>query len=265
MRNILKGQVYYLRKDVVFKGICLFFLLSGIILPVWLGSKNGFQMDNPLEPLRKMMSLSLILYFIIPIQACFFITEGFENGSAANLIASGQRRSSYFLGKYISEMKVIGWFIFQFCGLYLIVYIAAALLTGASVGFSRIQEDAAAVFSILGYNLLYLAAYAAIIMMAGVLVKKTATAVVITFVTVFGDFLLGGYLKDSSSALLKGISDHTLMTQILKFSGMYLSNSQIVTLSGFHEHLRTILIPILIIGVCLTVAVICFEKRDLRV
>ena len=110
---------------------------------------------------------------------------------------------------------------------------------------------------------MYLATYSAIVMMVGMLVRKTASATIITFVIVFGDFMLSGYLRDSSSAFLRMISDNTLMTQILKFSGVYVVNSQQIVLSGINDYIRATLIPI-IIAICLIVTLISFKKRDIH-
>ncbi|WP_055108610.1 hypothetical protein [Paenibacillus ihumii] len=264
MRDFLKGQAYYLKKDSTFRGISFIFLIAAIVLLTWIGTKVGFDVRNPFQPLRSAVSFSLFLYFIIPVHACFFATEGFEYGTLKNIISSGRSRSSYFIGKYISEIKVILWWIFQFFGLFYIFYMAAALITGSHIGNNNLREDMIITISALSFNILYLAAYAAIVMMAGMLIKRTASAVVVTFVIVFGDFMLSGYLKDSSSAFLQTISKNTLMTQILKFSGGYVIDSQLIGLSDLSEYIRMALIPILIITICLIVTIISFGRSDIH-
>lgn len=138
------------------------------------------------------------------------------------------------------------------------------LISGAHIGDDSLREDAIAGFTALGFNIMYLAAYSAIVMMVGMLVRKTASAIIITFVIIFGDFLLSGYLKDSSSAFLRMVSDNTLMTQILKFSGMYVKDSERVLLTSMNDYVHVGLIPLIIIAICLTVTVISFEKRDIH-
>ena len=207
------------------------------MLLTWIGTKVGFDVRNPFQPLRSAVSFSLFLYFIIPVHACFFATEGFEYGTLKNIISSGRSRSSYFIGKYI---------------------------TGSHIGNNNLREDMIITISALSFNILYLAAYAAIVMMAGMLIKRTASAVVVTFVIVFGDFMLSGYLKDSSSAFLQTISQNTLMTQILKFSGGYVIDSQLIGLSDLSEYIRMALIPILIITICLIVTIISFGRSDIH-
>lgn len=264
MRNFLKGEAYYLKKDSTSRGICLLFLAASIVLIIWIGSAVGFNIGSPIEPLRTVSSFSLFFFLVIPIHACFFMTEGFEFGSVKNIIASGQSRSSYFIGKYLSEIKLIVWWLFQFAGLFYILYITAALITGSHIGSTTLREDSITAFSTLGFTLLYLAAYSAIVMMVGVLVRKTASVAITTFAIIFGDFLITGYLKDSSSAFLRIISSNTLMTQIMKFSGIYVANSQHIVLSSPNDYIRTTIIPVIIIAICLAVSLISFEKRDIN-
>ncbi|AJS60443.1 ABC transporter permease [Paenibacillus sp. IHBB 10380] len=264
MINFLKGEAYYLKKDSMFRGICFMFLFASILLLVWIGTQVGFDISSPAQPLTMATPLSLFLYFIIPIHACFFATEGFEYGSVKNIIASGQSRSSYIIGKYLTEIKVIIWWVFQFFGIFYALYMAATLTTGSHIGNNNLSGDLITVFSALGFNILYLAAYSAIVMMVGMLVRKTASAVVITFLIIFGDFMLFGYLKDSSYAFLRMVSDNTLMTQIMKFSGMYVANSQHILLAGINDYIRVTLIPIIIVAICLIVTLVSFEKRDIH-
>lgn len=264
MRNFLKAEVYYLRKDTSYRAVSIIFLLASILLPIWIGTKSGFALSNPIEPLRLAVSLSFILYFIIPLHACYFATEGFEYGSVKNIIASGRSRLSYFIGKYISELKVIGWWMIQFFGLYYALYMALVLITGSPIDRVHFQEHLTFVVSALFFNLLYLSAYAAIVMMVGILIKKTASAIVVTFTIIFGDFLLSGYFKDSASTLLRTVSEHTLMTQIFKFCGQYVIHSQLVTLSGINDYIRTMLIAVTVIAVCLVIAMIAFNKSDIH-
>lgn len=55
------------------------------------------------------------------------------------------------------------------------------------------------------------------------------------------------------------VSENTLTTQIFKFSAV--NSHEIYTLN---EGVRMILIPVVIIGVCLSVALVSFEKRDVH-
>ena len=264
MKNFLIGEAYYLKKDTTTKGICLLFLVASIVLFIWAGSNASFDVSSPLQPISMISPLSLFFYFIIPIHTCFFSTEGFEYGSIKNIIAFGQSRSSYIMGKYISEIKAVIWFVFQFYGVFYVLYMGAAFITGSHIGIDTIRGDMITALSLLGLNILYLSAYSAIVMMVGVIVRKTTSASVITFVIVFGDFMLGGYLKDSSSGFLRMISENTLTTQIMKFSRIYIMNSQRILLSGTKDYVIAVLIPIIIIAICLAVALFSFEKRDIH-
>ncbi|RRJ67114.1 hypothetical protein EHV15_32460 [Paenibacillus oralis] len=264
MRSFLKGQTYYLKKDSAFRGISYIFLIGTIVLLAWIGIKAGFEISNLLQPLRTAVSLSPFMYFIIPIHVCFFATEGFEYGSVKNIISSGRSRSMYFIGKYITEIKAILWWIFQFFGLFYFLYMVAALITGSHIGVNNLTKDFIIIISALSFNILYLAAYAAIVMMAGMLIRRTSSVIVVTFVIVFGDFLLSGYLKDSSSPFLQIISENTLMTQILEFSRGIVVNSQLNGLSGINDYIRMTLIPVVIIAICLIVTKISFERSDIH-
>lgn len=259
MRNFLKAEAYYVTKDPMFKGISLLLLFGSALLLVWMGVQVGFDIDGPLEPLITSIQLSFFLYFIIPIYVCFFATEGFEYGSVQTIIASGQRRSLYLLGKYLTELKVVVWWVIQFFGLFYVLYMLAALVTYSHIGDESLQGKFIVAMGAIGFNILYLAAYSAVVLLLGVLMKKSAIAVIATFVFVFGDFLLSGYLKDSSYVYLRVISENTLTTQIFKFSAV--NSHEIYTLN---EGIRMILIPVVIIGVCLSVALISFEKRDVH-
>lgn len=101
--------------------------------------------------------------------------------------------------------------------------------------------------------------------MLGMMIRRTASAVVAAFFFIFGNLLLSGYLKDSSSAILHAVSEHSLMTQILKFSGMYVENSQQILLSGTGDYMRALWIPAVWIVLCLSAALISLEKMDIHI
>lgn len=259
MRNFLKAEAYYVKKDPMFKGISIILPFGSAVLLFWMGTQVGFDIEGPLEPLISAIQLSFFLYFIIPVYACFFTTEGFEQGSVQTIIASGQNRSLYVVGKYLTELKAIMWWVFLFFGLYYTLYMLAAVVTGSHIGKGGSSEELVHAIGAIGFNILYLAAYSAVVMMLGILLKKTASAQLATFFFIFADFMLYGYLKDSTSAFLRIVSGHTLTAQIFIFSDV---NSQ--ELYGINETIRMILIPIIIIGVCLSIALVSFNKRDIH-
>lgn len=259
MRNFLKAEAYYVIKDPTFKGISVVLLFGSALLLFWMGSQVGFDIDSPLEPLITSVQLSFFLYFIIPVYVCFFATEGFEQGSVQIIIASGQSRSLYLLGKYLTGLKIILCWILQFFGLFYVLYILAALVTGSHIGNESLELRFIAALGAVGFNILYLAAYSAVVLLFGVLMKKTASAIVATFVLVFGDFLLSGYLKDSASVYLRMVSDHTLTTQIFKFSAV-----KKLLLFEITDFIQVTLIPVIVIVICLIIALVSFEKRDIH-
>lgn len=259
MRDFLKAETYYVVKDPTFRGISVVLLLGSALLLFWMGTQVGFGIDSPLEPLITSVQLSFFLYFIIPVYVCFFTTEGFEQGSVQNIIASGQSRSLYILGKYLTGLKIILCWVLQFFGLFYALYILAAIVTGSHIGNENLGIKFIAALGAIGFNILYLAAYSAVVLMFGVLMKKTASAIVATFVYIFGDFLLSGYLKDSPSVYLRMISDHTLTTQIFKFSAV-----KKLLLFDLNDYIQVTLIPVILIVICLIVALVIFEKRDIH-
>jgi ABC-2 type transport system permease protein len=263
MKNFLYSQSYYLKKDSIFKAICYLILAASIIFIVWIGSIDGFDMKNPVESLSNIFSISILFYFIIPIHACIFSTEGFESGSIKNIIGSGQSRISYVIGKYISEIKVITWCLIQFFGLYYILFIIFALITGADIGNTGLNKDIINVLSLFGFNFLYLAAYCAIIMMVGLIVRNTASVSIFTFLIIFGDMMLSSYLKESVSTFLRSISSKTLMAQVMKFSNMYVVNGQLIKPTTNTDYFYIVIFPIIVITICLTIALINFNKRDI--
>lgn len=251
-------------RDTAFMGICLLFLIAGIMLPLWLGNKTNFVLDSWLEPLALSAPLSLFLYFIIPIYLSFFFTEGFEHGSIKHIIASGYSRSKYITGKFISAIQAVTWWIIQFFGTFYIVYILAAWIAGSRLVHQNSEHDFAAVISVIAFNILYLAAYASIIILVSVIARRTANVVVATFMIIFGDFLISGYLKNSSSEVLLWLSEHSLTTQIMKFSGIYVVNSEHVVLSGLSDYINSFAIPFILIGFCLSITCLLFRKQDIQ-
>lgn len=264
MRNYLLSQSYYLKKDSTTKGICLLFLVASVALTCLIGSIGGMNMSSPLDPLVSILSFSLFLYFTIPIHACTFMTEGFVNGSVKNIIASGRSRTLYFIGKYISEVKIIIYWLVQLFGLYYFLFMIAAFVTQSSIGTESLWEDAIRVIPGLGFNFLYLSAYCAIVMMIGTLVRDIASVSIITFALIFGEFMMVGYFKDSPNNFLRAVSTNTLMAQVMKFSGVFVSNSKHIVLSGFKDYLHTAILPIIVIVLCLLITIVTFKKRDIQ-
>lgn len=105
--EFLQAEIYYLRKDLAFKSINAVFVLGSILLVVIIGNHGGYELSSPMQPLKLAGSFSLFLYLVIPMHACFFSTEGFEYGSVQNIIASGQSRPGYYMGKYMLELLAI--------------------------------------------------------------------------------------------------------------------------------------------------------------
>ncbi|MEK3762442.1 hypothetical protein MKZ07_29065 [Paenibacillus sp. FSL P4-0338] len=265
MRNLWQAEIYYLRKDLAFKSVTAVFALASLALVLILGSKGGYSLSSYAEPLKTAASFSILFYLVIPLHACFFATEGFEHGSVQNIIAAGHSKAKYYTGKYVLELlAVLGWLL-EFYGLYYLFSLAAALITGVPVGHAGYTEDLAAGLTALGLNLLYLAAYCAAVMMLGMLIRKPASAVVAAFFFIFGNLLLSGYLKDASSAVLRAVSEHSLMTQILKFSRIYVENSQLILLSGTGDYIRALWIPAAWILLSLTITLTVLEKRDIQI
>ncbi|GAA3412544.1 hypothetical protein ACFFNY_22715 [Paenibacillus hodogayensis] len=165
-----------MRKDAMFRGISLLVLLASATLVIMMGSRGGYDLQNPLQPLRMIAPLSLLFYFIMPIHACFFSTEGFEYGTLKTRIASGQSRASYVWGKFaMMTFAVIGW-LAQFYILYEGLYLIMSGVTGASIGGVGWRKEAVAFLTIAGFNALYLTAYGTVMMMTGFLIRKTAAA-----------------------------------------------------------------------------------------
>ncbi|CAH1054932.1 ABC transporter permease [Paenibacillus pseudetheri] len=264
MRDFLRAESYFMKRDTMFKGISLLFLIASLVLAFWIGRKSGFEIGNLAEPLTIVTPLSLFFYFIIPVYVCFFATEGFEYGSIKVILASGQSRFIYITGKYLSVLKIIIWWILQFTVVFYLAYMIAALIIGTDIGNRNLNADLIQVSRVLGLNVLYLSAYAALIIMVGIFIKRTASAVVVTFLIVFGDFMISGYFRDVSSAWLRAVSNHTLTTQIMKFSGIYVVNSQHIVLTGANSFMEVVLIPVIIIAISLSVTYISFGKRDIH-
>ncbi|NUU62023.1 ABC transporter permease [Paenibacillus agri] len=264
MRNFLKAQAYFIKKDTMFRGISLMFLVASAVLAFWVGGKNNFEVINPAQPLILLTQLSLFLYFVIPTYVCFFATEGYEYGSIKLVLASGQSRFAYITGKYISVLNFIFVWLIQFFGVYYVCYMAAALFTGSAIGNDGLKTDMLQIIRVLGLNVLYLSAYAVLILMVGIFIRRTASAVVATLLVIFGDFIFSGYCREASSLLLRELSGYTLTTQIMKFSGVYVVNSQQVVLSGMKSVVEVLVIPLVIIVICMSITYFSFGRRDIH-
>lgn len=264
MKDLFRGELYYLKRDGMTKGLYVMFTIASIFLVAYFGSLTKLSMDNLMEPVVTIAQLSLFLYFIIPIHACYFHSEGFEYGTVKNVIASGKKRESYILCKYLLELRLIIRWLLLFFGLYYTIYLSGTLITGANIGHTGLSRDIMKAFSILVFNFLYLSAYSAIILMAGVLLRNVSSTIVVAFGFIIGDIMLSGNLKDSASVLLRTIADNMMIAQIMKFSGIYTSNGVKIRISTPIEYLKTAFIPICIIIICVTIAVISFRKRDIH-
>lgn len=264
MKNLLMAESYFIKKDTMFKAICFLLIIGSSVLLFWMGYKGGFEIVNVAQPLTMLIPLSLFLYFIIPIYVCFFATEGFEYGSIKVILASGQSRVNYLTGKYLSIIKIIVlWLLLFFIPSY-ILFMLYALIMKTPIGNSNIYEDVLRVLRVLGLNVLYLSTYASIIVMLALFLKRTASAVVATFLVVFGDFITSGYFREASTAWVRTISNHTLTTQIMKFSGIYVINSHQIILAGTKNYIVVLIIPVTILSICLTVTYLFFGKRDIH-
>lgn len=264
MRDLLRGELFYLKKDSITKGIYWLLVLASTVLVAYIGSLTKFRMDNFIEPVLTIAQLSIFLYFVIPIHACYFATEGFEYGTVKNIVASGKSRVWYVLGKYLLQLKLIISWLMLFFGLYYIIYLFGTLITGAEIGYSDIGNDLIKAVSIICLNFLYLSGYSAIIFMVGMIVRNTTSTAVITFGLIMGDFMLSGNLKDSESLFLRGLADNLMITQVMKFSGIFVSNGVKVTLASVTDYIYAILLPICIIVICLMISTISFTKRDIH-
>ncbi|MFE4709897.1 ABC transporter permease [Paenibacillus sp. NPDC056722] len=264
MLNFLKAQAYFIKKDTMFRGISLLFFIASAVLAFWVGGKNNFEIINLAQPLILLTQLSLFLYFVIPTYVCFLATEGYEYGSIKLVLASGQSRFAYITGKYISALNFIFVWVIQFFGVYYVCYMSAALISGSVIGNGGLKTDAIQVIRVLGLNVLYLSAYAVLIIMVGIFIRRTASAVVATFLVIFGDFLITGYCREASSALVRELSGYTLTTQIMKFSGVYVVNSERVILSGTKSVVEVLVIPLVIIAICMSITYFSFGRRDIH-
>lgn len=264
MRDLYRGEVYCLKKDGITKGLYVMFVIASIILVAYFGSLTKLTMDNLIEPVVTIGQLSLFLYFIIPIHSCYFSSEGFEYGSVKNVIASGKKRESYVLCKYFLELRLIISWLLLFFGLYYILYLSGAIITGANIGHAGLNHDMIKAFSILTFNFLYLSSYSAIIIMAGFLLRNLSSTIVVAFGLIIGDIMISGNLKDSPSLLLRTIANNTMISQVMKFSGIYTSNGIKIRISTPTEYFKTAIIPIGIIIICITIAVISFRRRDIH-
>lgn len=266
MKSFMQAEIYFLRKDRAFWSITAVFALASLVLVLIIGSGGGnYDISSYAGPLKSAATFSILFYLVVPLHACFFAVEGFEQGSVQNIIAAGLSRKQYFTGKYVLELlAALGWLL-EFYGLFWMLYLGAALVTGAPVGSGSFGADLAAGLTALGLNLLYLAAYCAAVMLLGFLLRKPFAAAVAAFFFIFGNLLLSGYLKDSSSEVLRTISGHSLMTQILTFSGLYVEHSQVILLTGAGDYLRAVLIPAVWIAACVSAALVILENTELHI
>lgn len=263
MKRFLQSQTFYIKNDSSMLIIKLILLISSVLLALWSVSGSNYTMKNLAEPIKLIVSMSMFLYFIIPLHTCFYACEGFEFGTIKNVIAAGISRTNYYIGKLITEIKAIFFSLLQFYLVFLIVFYTACFLKKtpiANIGlYNQLIRSLLAVI----YNFIYLVAYSSIVLTLVMFIRKTAPVVVATFCLIFGDFLICGYLKDAVSPILQAISNNCLMTQVLKFNGLYVKNSQLILLNNVSDYLKTFAIPIAIIIICLIIGLNSFNKQDI--
>lgn len=73
MRDFLKAESYFIRRDIMFKGISLLFLIASLVLAIWIGGKGGFEIGNLAEPLTIVTPLSL--FFILLFQFTYVFLQ----------------------------------------------------------------------------------------------------------------------------------------------------------------------------------------------
>ena len=264
MKNFLATQSYYTKNDITYKSISLLLGLASLLMVFWTGSAGGFAIENIATPFKTITSISLLLYFVIPIHACYFITEGFEHGSAYNIFSTGFSRSSYIIGKFISITKTNAKWIIQFFGLYSIVFIAITFFSGSSIGSLNLLKDVSLVAYRLFINYIYLATYCSIIFAIGTYFRNTATSSIISVMLIFGDFMVSGYLRGTTFTMLQTIANNTLTTQIMKFSGIYVEGKNHIELISLSDHLQLLITPMIIIPLCLGFSLYVINKIDLN-
>ncbi|WP_058302940.1 hypothetical protein [Gorillibacterium timonense] len=263
MRSFLQAERFYLRKDATYKSVSFLLVAISAAMVFWMWSAAGeISAAYLLEPLGSIMPLSIFLYFILPLYVCFFATEGFESGTVKTVIASGTSRSAYFWGKLLTVVKVNIVLTVQFYAGFMFVFYLLALLTGGDIGTAEMGDKAWLILRAMAYHVLYLTAFAAFSLMVGFLVRKTSFSTILTFVFVFGNFIIYGYWKDSAVPLLKAISDYSLVTRVFSFSTIFVKNSP-GHLSGISYHLLTTLTPIAVLAVCISVTLFVFNRRDI--
>lgn len=72
MRNLLRAESYFIKRDTMFKGISLLFLIASLVLAFWIGSKGGFEVANLAEPLTIVMPLSIFFILLFQYTHVFF-------------------------------------------------------------------------------------------------------------------------------------------------------------------------------------------------
>lgn len=181
MKNFMQAEIYLLRKDQAYWSVTAVFALASLVLVFITGNGGSYELNSYAEPLKSAAAFSILFYLVVPLHACFFAVEGFEQGSVQNIIAAGLSRKQYFTGKYVLELLAVLVWLLEFYGLFWLFYLGAALVTGATAGPGSFGADLAAGMTALGLNLLYLAAYCAAVMMLGFLLRRPFPAAVAAF------------------------------------------------------------------------------------
>ncbi|TNJ54256.1 ABC transporter permease [Paenibacillus hemerocallicola] len=161
MNNLIKAELFKLRKDRVFRTLLLILAASAVAFPFMFYFDNLSDGDSQ-TPAIEYLSEALtgngfIIKFGVSILAGFFIANEYSTGVMKTIASSGSSRGRLFLAKLTG---------FSVGGMLLSLVFPVILMLTASLlsGFGQLPEEASAYYivRVAGLTLLYAASFSAV-------------------------------------------------------------------------------------------------------
>jgi len=249
VRNFLSAEEFYKKRDFSCKLITVFLVLTGIGISFFVPLEQRNLMRNFLEPFRFVNSLSIVLYFIIPIQMIVFMSEGFVNGTIKSAIGSGMTLRGYYFIKIISAAKTIFGFIMKFYLSYYIAFMINSYLLGITLEYRFNYNEFIITISPIVLNFLYLMSICVMLQLICFVLKKASLSMFLMLSLLFISVMVYGFGNESGSSFLKLMSDYSNIGLVLSFS-----NSHGFEKMGSESYFKLLITPIIKIILVLPVS-----------
>lgn len=248
MGNLLKSELFKLRKDRSFKTLSLILIAVSILYPLLI------VFDNESEVLKvsdfyiyNVISGNNYVLKLVPcILAGFFISSEYSIGTMKSITASGNSRMRIYLAKLIAFTV----------GTIVISLILPIVMTGASAiyfGFHHMPELSYFTQTI-GLILLYAAGFASIMALFGIIFTDSGKTIgfSLIFFILFDSIL---YTLSTKISFLKPVFNYSVFKLLLDINNVN---------SGDIHWFTFIIVPIITFMVFALLGSIAFQKKEIK-